>query len=71
MEGRELASLSKLLTAIAIHEYGYDPTQRRSPIPQAIQDTCDKLGLPMSADTIRKYLQIGAKHLPKDWKPDK
>lgn len=71
MEGRELASVSKLLTALAIHEFGYDPTQRRSPIPQEIQDICDQLGLPISSDTIRKYLQMGAKYLPDDWKPDK
>ena len=65
-EGREIASLAKLLTAIAIEEYGYDPASRRSPIPREIQDIADRLGLSVSQDTIRKYLQIGAKYLPKD-----
>lgn len=69
-EGREIASMSKLLTAIAITEYGYDPQDRRSPIPREIQELADLLGLSVSQDTIRKYLKTGAKYLPKDWKPD-
>lgn len=65
-EGREMASMAKLLTAIAMEEYGYDPTRRRSPIPREIEGIADRLGLPVSQDTIRKYLQMGAKFLPKD-----
>lgn len=65
-EGREVASLSKLLTAIAMDAYGYRPEDRRSPIPREIQDIADRLGLSVSQDTIRKYLQIGAKYLPAD-----
>ena len=63
-EGREVASLAKLLTAIAMEEYGYDPTSRRSPIPREIQDISDRHGLSVSQDTIRKYLQTGARYLP-------
>ena len=69
-EGREISSMSKLLTAIAITEYGYDPDELRSPIPREIQEIADRLGLSVSQDTIRKYLRTGAKHLPKNWKPD-
>lgn len=71
LEGRELVSVSKLLTAIAIDAYGYDPAAKRGPIPTELQGISDKLGLGVSADTIRKYLQTGAKYLPKDWKADK
>jgi hypothetical protein len=69
-EGREKVSLAKLLLAMAITEYGYDPTARRSPIPREMQDIAASLGLEVSQDTIRHYLQLGARHLPSDWKPD-
>lgn len=69
-ETREKMSLSKLLVALAITEYGYNPEARRSPIPREMQDVALKLGLELSQDTIRHYLQMGAKHLPKDWKLD-
>lgn len=68
-EAREKVSLSKLLLAMAITEYGYDPEARRSPIPKEMQDIAAKLGLEVSIDTIRQYLQLGATHLPKGWKP--
>ncbi len=70
LEGREIASMSKLLTAIAITEYGYDTQNRRSPIQREIQELADLLGLSVSQDTIRKYLRTGAKYLLRDWKPD-
>ncbi len=67
-EAREVVSLAKLITAMAIDGYGYAPASRRSPIPKEIQDIADRLGLSLSGDTIRKYLQIGAKYLPPDQK---
>lgn len=70
-EAREKVSLSKMLLAIAITEYGYDPEARRSPIPKEMQDLAAQLGLEISQDTIRQYLQMGAKYLAKGWKPDK
>ena len=70
-EPREIASMAKLLTAIAISEFGYDPTDKRSPIPREIQELADLEGLSVSQDTIRKYLQTGAKYLPNGWKPNK
>ena len=69
-EGRELASMSKLLTAIAISEYGYVPTDKRSPIPREIEEMTDLVGLSVSRDTIRKYLRMGSELLPHGWKPD-
>ncbi|PVH27726.1 hypothetical protein [Pararhodobacter oceanensis] len=66
-DAREKVSLAKLLTAIATDAYGYDPSQPRSPIPGEIASIADKLGLSVSKDTIRKYLQLGAQHLPPDW----
>lgn len=65
---REILSLAKLLTAIAIEEYGYSPDAKRSPIPNEIENISAKFGIRVSSDTIRKYLMLGAKQLPKDWK---
>ncbi|WP_375230379.1 hypothetical protein [Roseobacter sp. S98] len=65
-EGRELASLAKLLIAIAIEEYGYQPASLRSPILKEIEAITDRHGLSASHDTVRKYLRMGARYLPKD-----
>lgn len=61
---REIDSMAKILTAIAIREYGYVPG-KASPIPKEIEGICDELGLSVSNETIRKYLRHGAKMLPK------
>ena len=66
-DNREKASLAQLLTALAISEYGFVPSDARSPIPKEIQDMCAKLGLEISDDTIRKYLKLDASFLPDDW----
>ena len=58
--------MAKLLTAIAIEEYGYKPNSRRSPIPGEIESICDRQGLPVSKETILKYLRLGTSHLLKD-----
>ena len=69
-DAREKTSLAKLLVAIVITEYGYDPSDRRSPIPKEIEGITARLGLEVSQDTIRKFLQLGANHLPEGWKPN-
>ncbi len=70
VDRREMTALAKIFTVIAITEYGYDPTARRGPIPKEIQGYADRLGIQISQDSIRKYLQMGARHLPNDWTPD-
>lgn len=60
-EPREMRSIAKLLTAIAIEEYGYDPRAARSPIPGEIEGISDKHGLSISKETVLKYLRLGAK----------
>ncbi|MFC6586056.1 hypothetical protein [Sulfitobacter pacificus] len=70
MDGRERASMVKLITAMAIDAYGYDPKSRRSAIPNEIQGIADRLGLEITSETIRKYLKVGAEALPEDWKPE-
>lgn len=65
-EPREMRSIAKLLTAIAIEEYGYDPRSARSPIPGEIEGISDKHGLSVSKETVLKYLRMGAKLIERD-----
>jgi hypothetical protein len=70
MDAREKLSMAKLLTAIAIDAYGYDPDAKRGPIPKELEGIAARLGLELTHDTIRSYLRLGAGQLPKDWKLD-
>lgn len=70
-DARETAAMAKIFLAIAITEYGYVPDAKRSPVPAEIRDVIQRTGMNMSEDTIRKYLQMGRKYLPEDWKPGK
>lgn len=56
-------SLQKLVIGMAIGGYGYDPIAKKSPIPAEITADLEKLGLSIDADTVRKWLKEGAKHL--------
>jgi hypothetical protein len=64
---RERSSFLKLITAMAMDVYGYDPTAARSPIPKEIEDIALRLGLQITADTIRKILREGSQYLPEGW----
>lgn len=70
LDGRERASMVKLIAAMAIDAYGFDPTEKRSDIPNEIQGIADRLGLNLTAKTIRKYLRDGSEQLPEGWKPE-
>jgi hypothetical protein len=69
-ESRERISMAKLIVAMAIREYGYDPDAKRGPIPKEIHDLTVSLGIEVTDDTIRKYLKLGARYLPENWKPE-
>ncbi len=60
LDPREIRSMARLITAIAIEEYGYDPKAKRGPIPKEIEGICALHGLGVSSDTIRRYLKIGS-----------
>ncbi|WP_431301059.1 hypothetical protein [Tabrizicola sp. BL-A-41-H6] len=69
LDPRERLGMAKLLVAVAIEQFGYDPDSKRSPIPIELQDIAARLGLEISRDTILKYLRLGAQHLPNGWRP--
>ena len=68
-EPREVGTMAKLLVAIAISEFGYDPKSRRSPIPAEIEKLADLRGVSVSKETVLKYLRMGSEYLPDDWEP--
>ncbi|MCA0271761.1 MAG: hypothetical protein LCH69_06805 [Proteobacteria bacterium] len=70
VDAREKVSMAKIIAAMAIREYGYNPSSKRSPIPREIEGIAAELGIDITHDTIRTYLQMGARYLPKDWKPN-
>lgn len=57
---RERDSLLKLVIGMAVDAYGHDPKAPRSPTAQELADHLARLGIPLEADTVRKYLKEGA-----------
>ncbi len=66
---REVDKIAQLFTAMAIDSLGFDPKALRSPVPKEIADLAADMGLNVSDDTVRKYLKLGARYIPDDWKP--
>jgi len=56
-------TMLKLIIGLAVRGYGYDPRDRRSDAPGSIADDLASLGIPVTAETVRKYLDEGAKLL--------
>jgi hypothetical protein len=61
---RERESMLKLIIVMAIAGYSYDRRARRNESTREIARDLEKLGVPLSDDTVRKYLNEGAKLLP-------
>jgi hypothetical protein len=62
---KEIQSLEKMVIAMAIAGYAYDPLGRRSSVPKEIADDAAKNGIQLGEDTARKYINRAAEnHLP-------
>jgi hypothetical protein len=61
---RERESLLKLVIGMAVGGYGYESTARRSEQTTAIADDLLRAGVPLDADTVRKWLREAAELLP-------
>ena len=58
----EKLSLLKMVLAMVIDFYGYDPNDKKSPIPKEIADVVmSKLDVSIDIDTVRKFLKEAAK----------
>jgi hypothetical protein len=61
---RERDSLLKLVIGMAVAGYGYDPATSRSERPSEIAGDLATVGVPLDADTVRKWLKAAAELLP-------
>lgn len=57
-------SLLKMVIAMAVDGYRYDPLQKKSPVPKELAEIVEIQGLNIDVDTVRKWLQEGAALLP-------
>jgi hypothetical protein len=63
---KQRATLLKIISAMAKDGYGYDSTASRSPFPKELEGILDNLGMPVSDDTIRKWLKEASEYLPQE-----
>ncbi|RVU36698.1 hypothetical protein EOI86_16115 [Hwanghaeella grinnelliae] len=54
---REKESLLKLVIGMALAGYAYDPSAKRSGVPQEIADDLARKGIQLDVDTVRKWLK--------------
>ncbi|MEX0328049.1 MAG: hypothetical protein AB3N07_04945 [Ruegeria sp.] len=70
LDPRIRSSMLKLIAAMAVGGYRYDPTGNYTNVVTEIVDDASLLGISITDDTVRKYLKLSAKMISKDWKPD-
>lgn len=63
---RERDNLLRLIIGMAIDAYGYDVKAQRSPLARELSGHLQLLGLSLSDDTIRKYLDEAKELLPRE-----
>lgn len=63
---RERTTLLKMIAGMANDGYGYDPSASRSPFPKELEGILDSLGMPVSDDTIRRWLKEASEYLPQN-----
>jgi hypothetical protein len=61
---REKDSLLKMVIGMAVKGYGYSPFVKRSDRVAEIASDLENVGVPLDADTVRKWLKAGAELLP-------
>ncbi len=60
---RTRETMLKIIIGLAVDGYGHDPRSRRSEVPGSVAKELSALGIPVTAETVRKYLDEGAKLL--------
>ena len=65
LEGKERTSALKLIIGMAIACYKYDPYAAKSTVPAAIAKDLDTLGIGITAETVKEWLNKSIPHLPR------
>lgn len=60
---RERNTLLKMIAAMAVEQYNYDPSAARSDVAKNIEHDLDSVGLHLDQKTINKWLKIAAKQI--------
>jgi hypothetical protein len=60
LDPRERSTMLKMIIALAIQGYGYDPSAKRSAVPSEIESDMNLLGIGINLETIRKHLKSGS-----------
>jgi hypothetical protein len=60
---RQRDNMLRLIAAMAIDKYGYDPKANKSLAPGHISEAASDLGFSITPETVRSYLQQGAQDL--------
>lgn len=68
---REIASYQKILIALVVKHYKYDPAHEKSPVTSQIRGRLEAVGLSLDDETIRKCLKNSARHLKPGSLPQK
>lgn len=63
---RERETLLKIVIGMAVGGYGYSLERSKSEIPRQISDDLNKIGLSVTDETIRKYLNQALELIPRD-----
>lgn len=60
---KELTSYQKILIALIVKHYQYDPADEKSPVTSQIRRRLEDIGLSLDEETIRKCIKNSARHL--------
>jgi hypothetical protein len=66
LDPRERSTMLKMIIAMAMQGYRYDPTAERSTIPSEIESDMNLLGIGINLETIRKHLKSGSSLLDEE-----
>lgn len=66
LKTRERETALKLIIGMAMAGYKYNPRMNKNTAIADITNDLDKLGIAVSDDTIRKWLNEAAEHLPQE-----
>lgn len=60
---KERSSLLKIIYGVAVDKFDYDPNKGKSSAPKLISDACQRTGVHIDDETVRKWLRIAAEEM--------
>jgi hypothetical protein len=63
---KTVSSLLKMVIAMAMDGYGYNPEDKKSPVTKEIVEATQRYGVSIDSDTVKKHLKAGAELLSRN-----